>query len=74
GMQPPPSVKTKMFHIQGYDDKQASQLAQDIRAMEGVFEAVAIPSETMLMVKLENQRSKEFQATLSQAIMNRIGS
>ncbi|HSI44795.1 MAG TPA: MFS transporter [Methylophilus sp.] len=74
GMQPPPSVKTKMFHIQGYNDSQAAQLAQDVRAMEGVYEAVAIPSETMLMVKLENQRSKEFQATLSQAIMNRIGS
>ena len=74
GMQPPPSVKTKMFNIQGYNDAQASQLAQDVRALDGVYEAVAIPSETMLMVKLENQRSKEFQATLSQAIMNRIGS
>ena len=74
GMQPPPSVKTKMFNIQGYNDAQASQLAQDVRAMDGVYEAVAIPSETMLMVKLENQRSKEFQAALSQAIMNRIGS
>lgn len=74
GMQAPPSVKTKMFHIQGYGDAEAAQLAQDVGAMEGVYEAVAIPSETMLMVKLENQRSKEFQATLSQAIMNRIGS
>ena len=73
GMQAPPSVKTKMFHIQGYNDAQAAQLARDVHAMEGVYEAVAIPSETMLMVKLENQRSKEFQATLSQAIMNRIG-
>ena len=63
-----------MFNIQGYNDGQAAQLAKDVRAMEGVYEAVAIPSETMLMVKLENQRSKEFQATLSQAIMNRIGS
>lgn len=74
GMQAPPSVKTKMFHIQGYNDAEATQLAQDVRAMEGVYEVVAIPSETMLMVKLENQRSKEFQAALSQAIMNRIGS
>ncbi len=74
GMQAPPSVKTKMFHIQGYNDAQAAKLAQDVRAMEGVYEVVAIPSETMLMVKLENQRSKEFQAALSQAIMNRIGS
>jgi len=73
GMQAPPSVKTKMFHIQGYNDEQAAILVQDIRAMEGVYEVVAIPSETMLMVKLENQRSKEFQAALSQAIMNRIG-
>lgn len=74
GMQAPPSVKTKMFHLQaGYNDKKAAKLVQDIRAMDGVYEAVAIPSETMLMVKLENQRSKEFQATLSQAIMNRIG-
>jgi predicted MFS family arabinose efflux permease len=73
GMQAPPSVKTKMFHIQGYNDEQAAQLVQDIRAMEGVYEVVAIPSETMLMVKLENQRSKAFQAALSQAIMNRIG-
>jgi MFS family permease len=75
GMQPPPSVKTKMFHIQPeYNEAQAAQLAEDVRSMEGVYEAVAIPSETMLMVKLENQRSKEFQAALSQAIMNRIGS
>ncbi len=74
GMHTPPSVKTKMFHMQGLDDAQAAQLAHDVRAMEGVYEAVAIPSETMLMVKLENQRSKEFQAALSQAIMNRIGS
>ncbi|WP_018987281.1 MFS transporter [Methylophilus methylotrophus] len=73
GMQAPPSVKTKMFHIQGYNDEQAAILVQDIRAMDGVYEVVAIPSETMLMVKLENQRSKEFQAALSQAIMNRIG-
>lgn len=74
GMQAPPSVKTKMFHIQeGYNDEQAAKLVQDIRAMDGVYEVVAIPSETMLMVKLENQRSKEFQAALSQAIMNRIG-
>ena len=74
GMQTPPSVKTKMFHIQGYNETQAEQLAQDVRSMEGVYEAVAIPTETMLMVKLENQRSKAFQAALSQAIMNRIGS
>ncbi|HEY0906963.1 MAG TPA: MFS transporter, partial [Methylophilus sp.] len=74
GMQTPPSVKTKMFHIQGYNEAQAEQLAQDVRSMEGVYEAVAIPTETMLMVKLENQRSKAFQAALSQAIMNRIGS
>lgn len=74
GMRTPPSVKTKMFHIQGYNDAQAKALAQDVRAMEGVYEVVAIPSETMLMVKLENQRSKAFQAALSQAIMNRIGS
>lgn len=74
GMQAPPSVKTKMFHIQGYNDSEAAKLAQDVRAMAGVYEVVAIPSETMLMVKLENQRSKEFQAALSQAIMNRIGS
>lgn len=73
GMQAPPSVKTKMFHIQGYNDEQAAILVQDIRAMDGVYEVVAIPSETMLMVKLENQRSKESQAALSQAIMNRIG-
>lgn len=74
GMRTPPSVKTKMFHIQGYNDQQATQLAHDVRAMEGVYEVVALPQETMLMVKLENQRSKAFQAALSQAIMNRIGS
>ncbi|OMP13711.1 Primosome PriB/single-strand DNA-binding protein [Corchorus olitorius] len=49
-MQAPPSVKTKMFHIQeGYNDEQAAKLVQDVRAMEGVYEVVAIPSETMLM-------------------------
>lgn len=72
-MQSPPSVKTKMFHLQGYNDEAAAQLVSDIRAMPGVYEVVAIPSETMLMVKLENQHSREFQAALSQAILNRIG-
>lgn len=74
GMRTPPSVKTKMFNIAGYNDEDAKQLAHDVREMEGVYEVVALPQETMLMVKFENQRTKAFQATLSQAIMNRIGS
>lgn len=74
GMKTPPSVKTKMYHIEGLNEAQAHTVATEIRALNGVAEAVAIAQEHMLMVKINQQLPKEQQQALQQAILLRIGS
>ncbi len=74
GMKTPPSVKTKMYHIEGLDEAQAQTVATEIKALDGVAEAVAIAKEQMLIVKINQQLSKEQQQALQQAILLKIGS
>lgn len=74
GMKTPPSVKTKMYHIDGLDAAGADALALQIASKAGVYEATAIAKEHMLIVKIDNQQSKESQVQLEQAILILIGS
>lgn len=74
GMKTPPSVKTKMYHIEAKDEQQAQQLVAQVKQLAGVAEVVAIPQEQMLIVKINNQQPKEAQATLEQQIVLLIGS
>jgi len=74
GMKTPPSVKTKMYHIDTLDVNEANQLATEIASRAGVYEATAIAHEHMLIVKIDNQQSKEMQAELELAILKLIGS
>jgi hypothetical protein len=74
GMKTPLSVKTKMYHMQGFDSAQASSLQQQVAALTGVHEAVAIAKEHMLIVKLNNQLPEATQAATEQTILKLIGS
>ncbi|HAJ72001.1 MAG TPA: MFS transporter [Methylophilaceae bacterium] len=73
GMKTPPSIKTKMYHIAGYNEQQAHMLAANVALIAGVQEAVAIAEENMLIVKVNNQQSKEAQAEVEQVILKLIG-
>jgi hypothetical protein len=74
GMKTPPSVKTKMYHINELDEQNALALAGRVAAIAGVQESVAIADENMLIVKINNQLSKESQLAIEQAILKLIGS
>jgi predicted MFS family arabinose efflux permease len=73
GMKTPPSVKTKMYHINELDQQQALALANQVASIEGVRESVAIAAEHMLIVKINNQLSKDAQLEIEQAILKLIG-
>jgi len=74
GMKAPPSVKTKMYHVEGLTESQAIELAAQVGKMLGVQEAVAIAKENTLIVKINNQQSKEAQVAVEQNILKLIGS
>lgn len=73
-MKTPPSVRTKMYHLPDLNEQQAKQLADKIAVITGVYEAVAIAKENMLIVKLNTQQSAEQLSALEQTILERIGS
>ena len=73
GMITPPAVRTKMYHLSDLNAQQASTLAQDISQMAGVYEAVAIAQEQLLIVKVNNQQSIDSQALIEQNILKLIG-
>lgn len=73
-MKTPPAVRTKMYHLDNVTELQARQLAADIASIEGVYEAVAIASENMLIVKVNSQQQIEQQLELEQGILKIIGS
>ena len=73
GMQAPPSVKTKMYHMQNISEQTANDIASKIGQMAGVQEAVAIAQENMLIVKINNQQSIESQTLIEQNILKLIG-
>jgi hypothetical protein len=74
GMKTPLSVKTKMYHIQDFDSDAANSLQQQVAALTGVHEAVAIAKENMLIVKLNNQLPATTQASTEHMILKLIGS
>lgn len=74
GMKTPPAVRTKMYHLDSFDEPQALGLANKIAQMDGVYEAVAIAQENMLIVKVSNQQSVERQTLIEQNILKLIGS
>ncbi len=74
GMKTPPSVKTKMYHVELLNELQAKELTSKIAQMAGVQEVVAIAKESTLMVKINNQQSAKAQAAIEQNILKLIGS
>ena len=73
GMNTPPSVKTKMYHIENVSQHDAQILATKIAKITGVREAVAIAAENLLIVKVNNQQSKVSLANIEQDIIKLIG-
>ncbi len=73
GMITPPAVRTKMYHLNDLNGQQATTLAQEISQMTGVYEAVAIAQEQLLIVKVNNQQSNDSQALIEQNILKLIG-
>ncbi len=73
GMKTPPRIKTKMYHMMELDEQKAEALANAIARLSGVYEAVAIAREQLLIVKINTQLSKEAQANTEQAILKLVG-
>lgn len=73
GMITPPAVRTKMYHLNDLSAQQATTLAQEISQMTGVYEAVAIAQEQLLIVKVNNQQNNDSQALIEQNILKLIG-
>ena len=69
-MKPPPSVKTKMYHLGETNEAQASALSKTISALPYVHEAIAIAKEGMLIVKIKNQQTWDENEIL-EAIINK---
>ena len=74
GMKTPPSVKTKMYHVESMTDKAASQLKASITQMLGVEEVAVLAKERTLIVKINNQQSVEAQVAIEQNILKLIRS
>ena len=73
GMKTPPSIKTKMYHVDKLDAAKASILSAKISQIAGVYEVVAIAAESTMIVKINNQQGKEAFALVEQDILNLIG-
>ena len=74
GMQTPPSVKTKMYHVGDLTDLQYQHLEQAVKNLAGVVDATLISHEHNLIVKINNQQIKAAQVETEQAIIKLIGS
>ncbi len=74
GMKAPPSVKTKMYHVESLNDQEAAAISSKIEVMVGVEEVAVLAQEQTLIVKVNNQQSAEAQATIEQNILKLIGS
>ena len=74
GMKTPPSVKTKMYHVDAMGQKQAEALKASIEAIHGVEEVAILPAEETAIVKINNQQTIEAQASIEQNILKLIGS
>lgn len=74
GMKTPPSVKTKMYHVESLNEFQASELKHALENMAGVEEVAVLAQEQTLIVKINNQLTVEAQAAIEQNILKLIGS
>lgn len=74
GMKTPPTVKTKMYHVEGLNENQASDLKNTLENMAGIEEVAVLAQEQTLIVKINNQLSIEAQAAIEQNILKLIGS
>ncbi len=74
GMKTPPSVKTKMYHVEALGETQAAQLKQSVESMAGVEEVAVLAQESTLIVKINNQQTVEAQAAIEHNILKLIGS
>jgi MFS family permease len=73
-MKTPPAVRTKMYHLDNLNELQANLVATNIAKIIGVYEAVAIAKENMLIVKVSNQLTADNQTHIEQTILELIGS
>jgi MFS family permease len=74
GMKTPPSVKTKMYHVEALGEEPAAKLKQSVENMAGVEEVAVLAQESTLIVKINNQQTVEAQAAIEQNILKLIGS
>ena len=73
GMKTPPSVKTKMYHVESLNENEADVLKTVIEKMAGVEEVAVLAQENTLIVKINNQQTVEAQAVIEQNILKLIG-
>jgi len=74
GMKPPPSVKTKMYHVESLRNDDEIKLKAAVENMAGVEEVAVLAQEQTLIVKINNQQTVEAQAAIEQNILKLIGS
>lgn len=74
GMKAPPSVKTKMYHVESLNDNAATKIKAEIEKIVGVEEVAMLAQEQTLIVKINNQQSVEAQASIEKNILELIGS
>lgn len=53
GMQPPPAVKTRMFHLEALSSSQAQELRAALAALAGVVEVAVLADEGVAMLKVK---------------------
>lgn len=73
GMKTPPSVKTKMYHVESLNENEAGVLKAEVEKMVGVEEVAVLAQESTLIVKINNQQTVEAQAAIEQNILKLIG-
>ncbi len=55
GMQPPPAVKTKMYHLGNITPQQAKELLGRLRGVEGVFDVSIVAEEQIAILKVSQR-------------------
>ena len=73
GMKTPPSVKTKMYHVESLNENEAGVLKAEVEKMVGVEEVAVLAQESTLIVKINNQQTVEVQIAIEQNILKLIG-
>ncbi|MFT7227468.1 MAG: MFS family permease [Methylophilaceae bacterium] len=73
GMKTPPSVKTKMYHVESLNENEAGVLKTKVGKMVGVEEVAVLAQESTLIVKINNQQTVEALAVIEQNILKLIG-